>query len=318
MLLKYPAQSGGPGEGAPLWIDLLDPSENERLDVERWTGFSVPTLDVLSEIESSSRLRVRDGVLMMSTPMIGGSDASTRAFAPIGFVLSRDTLVTVRFSAVKAFDAVAGRCISGDDHPTCSLDVFTLLSEEMVDRLADSLEATAGALNDLSGTVFSIEDVQGRQVVRASNRFRDQLQLVGQIGARTSNTRDALLGLARILTYVGDLTRPWGLTAIEPRLATVRQDVQSLSDYELHLSDKVQFLLDALVGMIGIAQNDIFKILTIVSIVGIPPTLVASIYGMNFKLMPELNWALGYPFGLAMIAISAVIPAAWFKYRGWF
>jgi len=282
------------------------------------TGLAVPTHDALSEIESSSRLRSHGGALMMSTPMIAMSEASPRGLAPIGFVLSRDSLVTVRFSPLKAFDAVAARCADRDERPTCSLDVFTALCEEMVDRLADSLEATAASLNDLSGSVFSVEDVRGKPTARASGQLRDQLRSVGQLGDRASNTRDALLGLARILAYVGDLTKPWGQGDIEPRLATLRQDVSSLNDYEVHLSDKVQFLLDALVGMIGIAQNDIFKILTIVSIVGIPPTLVASIYGMNFKIMPELSWTYGYPFGLAMIAVSAIIPAAWFKYRGWF
>jgi magnesium transporter len=96
------------------------------------------------------------------------------------------------------------------------------------------------------------------------------------------------------------------------------KDVTSLNDYESHLSNKVQFLLDAILGLINIQQNDVFKVLTIVSVVGIPPTLVAGIYGMNFKYIPELNWVAGYPLGLAMIALSAIIPLAWFKWRGWF
>jgi magnesium transporter len=91
-----------------------------------------------------------------------------------------------------------------------------------------------------------------------------------------------------------------------------------LNDYEAHLSNKVQFLLDAVLGFITIKQNDLFKVLTIVSIVGIPPTLMAGIYGMNLKFMPELNWTWGYPFGLAVVALSALIPVIWFKLRGWF
>ena len=155
--------------------------------------------------------------------------------------------------------------------------------------------------------------------MKTNSDLRDRLRLVGQLGARASNTRDALLGLGRILAYVeGVAAKDWDDGRFEARLSSVRQDVVSLTDYDVHLSDKVQFLLDALVGMIGIAQNDIFKILTIVSIVGIPPTLIASIYGMNFKGMPELNWTLGYPYGLAVIALSAIIPVIWFKRRGWF
>jgi magnesium transporter len=99
---------------------------------------------------------------------------------------------------------------------------------------------------------------------------------------------------------------------------SLRQDLRSLSEYQDQLANKVQFVLDALVGLIGIAQNDVFRVLTIVSIVGIPPTLMAGIYGMNFKHMPELDWPLGYPFGWAVIIVSALIPAIWFKVKGWF
>jgi magnesium transporter len=102
------------------------------------------------------------------------------------------------------------------------------------------------------------------------------------------------------------------------RLEAVGKDVASLNAFQAHLSNKVQFLLDAVLGFITVAQNDLFKILTIVSVVGIPPTVVAGIYGMNFKFMPELSWTWGYPFGLAMIALSTIVPLIWFKWRGWF
>lgn len=312
MLLKLPA------DGDALWIDLLNPTEVECLEAEAMTGLTLPTLANLSEIESSSRLRTRDGVLTMSTPMISLADTSPRGLSPIGFVLSPETLVTIRFSPLKSFDAIVDQFHAPPEAPTSGLEVFVRLCDEMVDRMADALEVTAASLNDLSATVFNAEEIKGRAAKHANSRLRDQLKLVGQMGDRASNTRDALLGLGRILAFVGDLTKDWNNARFEPRISSLKQDVTSLNDYEVHLSDKVQFLLDALVGMIGIAQNDIFKILTIVSIVGIPPTLMASIYGMNFKMMPELSWTLGYPYGLAVIVVSAIIPVVWFKYRGWF
>ena len=107
-------------------------------------------------------------------------------------------------------------------------------------------------------------------------------------------------------------------TELKPRLETLRQDVASLNDYDAHLLNKVQLLLDATLGLINIDQNNIIKVLTIVSVVGVPPTLVASMYGMNFEHMPELHWAWGYPYGLALIALSAILPLLWFKWRGWF
>src|SRR5829696_9704679 len=118
--------------------------------------------------------------------------------------------------------------------------------------------------------------------------------------------------------FLVSLGHPWIIPEFEARLAAVSKDLASLNDYEGHVSNKVQFLLDAVLGFITIEQNDLFKVLTIVSVVGIPPTLVAGIYGMNFKNMPELNWAWGYPFGLVMIALSAILPLIWLKVRGWF
>ena len=105
--------------------------------------------------------------------------------------------------------------------------------------------------------------------------------------------------------------------ALLPRLLTVRQDVASLSDYDAQLTNKVQFLLDATLGFINIEQNNGIKILTVVSVVGIPPTLIASMYGMNFKNMPELQWEYGYLYGIVMIVLSGVIPLLWFRKRGW-
>jgi magnesium transporter len=104
---------------------------------------------------------------------------------------------------------------------------------------------------------------------------------------------------------------------VRPHLETARQDIVSLNDYDTHLTNNVQLLLDATLGLINIEQNNIIKVLTIVSVVGVPPTLVASMYGMNFKTIPEYDWAWGYPYGLTVIALSAILPLLWFKLRGW-
>ena len=128
--------------------------------------------------------------------------------------------------------------------------------------------------------------------------------------------RDSLHGLGRIVPYVASLA-DWLPPEVKPRLDITRQDVASLSDYDEHIANKVQLLLDATLGLINVEQNNIIKVLTIVSVVGIPPTLIASMYGMNFKGMPEYDWVWGYPYALAMIALSAVLPLVWFKWRGW-
>jgi magnesium transporter len=317
MLNLLPSRDTAGAPTAAIWLDLHDPRPDELAKVEAIAGVGVPSRDDLSEIERSSRLRTRGGVLSMSVPMTtlaGGGQPQT---APIGFLLSPERLVTVRFAALGSFDAVVGKFGDAGTAPTSSLEVFVDLCEAIVDHLADSLEQAAAELREMSVATFHT-DVDGRHAIRSNRVIRAKLRHVGRLGDRVSETRDSLLGLGRAIDFASGLTAQWSDETLPARMKTLQQDVASLDDYELHLSDKVQFLLDAMVGLIGIAQNDVFKVLTIVSIVGIPPTLIAGIYGMNFKGMPEYDWAWGYPYGLAVIALSAIIPLAWFKWRGWF
>ncbi len=315
MLTLFP---NTPGAGPAIWFDLLDATDAERAEAEAALGSALPTREALSEIESSSRIRVRDGVLYMSVPSAAPHEPGRRPGSPIGFILSRERLVTVRYAPSKAFDAVARAVAAGEETPTCSLEMFVRLCEEIVDRIADALEHIAGDLVPLSEAAFHVDDGHGRRAIRSNRLLRAHLRSLGRHGDRLSEVRDALVGLARVIGFADHNTEDWSEAPIELRMASVNQDISSLSDYNDQLFNKVQFLLDALVGLIGIAQNDIFKVLTIVSIVGIPPTLVASMYGMNFKYMPELSWPWGYPYGLAMIVLTAVIPLVWFKIKGWF
>lgn len=320
-LFAVPPSHGSGGAAAladALWIDLEAPTPEETAQVEAILGAPLPSIGALSEIESSSRLRRRDGVLYLSTPSAAPHPHGERSASPIGFVLSRDRLVTVRFSPLPAFDEVARALGDGETPATTGLGVFVLLCEEIVDRIADGLERLAEELGALSTAAFHNEDGQGRNATHANRALRRQLQHVGRLGDRLSEVRDGLLGLGRIAAYVEQFGCDEAEAEWSGRLAGVRQDLKSLGDYEEQLAGKVQFVLDALVGLIGIAQNDVFKVLTIFSIVGIPPTLVAGIYGMNFKNMPEYDWAWGYQYGWAVIILSAVIPVVWFKVKGWF
>jgi len=313
MLTLYPQ-----GGGEPIWWDLRDPKPGEIAEVKAAAGIDVPSRENLSEIETSSRLKTRDGVLSMSVPMATHVENAAPQVAPIGFILSREHLITVRFAALPAFEAVAARFTGSEERPGSSLEVFVDLCDELIDRLADGLEEVAMELRDLSTTAFHVSEGQGGKAVRSNKLIRARLRQLGRLGDYLSEKRDALLALGRAIDFACELTADWSDGQMKPRMAGLKQDVSSLDDYEVHLSDKVQFLLDAMVGLIGIAQNDILKILTIVSIVGIPPTLIAGIYGMNFKFMPEYDWLYGYPFGLALIVLSAIAPLIWFKWRGWF
>ncbi len=301
-----------------VWIDLLQPDAGEIKFVEKATGLKVPTLEELSEIETSSRLRAADGALYLSAPLIYNADSDEPRATPVGFVLTHDRLITMRFAALRSFDALQ-REIRSDGVPLTSTGIFSDLTEAVVDRLADVLERIADELNALSHRLFRAgptQPLRRRGAAAESADLRIILRRVGHSGDLASKIRDSLLGIGRIVPYVLSLAE-WIPADVKPRLETLRQDVASLNDYDAHLVNKVQLLLDATLGMINIEQNNIIKVLTIVSVVGVPPTLVASLYGMNFRHMPELDWAWGYPYGLVMIALSAVLPLLWFKWRGW-
>ena len=300
-----------------IWIDLLSPTDEEKEFVERRTGINVPSIEALSEIESSSRLIVEDGVIYLSTPVVAQGDTADPFLSPAGFILSSALLVTVRFSELSTFETVTDR-IRRDQSLSSSTGVFTALMDALVDRGADVLERLAGELNQISRSVFRGDPNTRRHTVRSGEILRRTLSTVGSIGDRLSLARDVFLGIGRIVPFVMSVGHEWIAPEFESRLGAVAADIASLNSYEGQLSDKVQFLLDAVLGFITIEQNDLFKVLTIVSVVGIPPTLVAGIYGMNFKFMPELSWTWGYPFGLAVIALSALLPVIWFKWRGWF
>jgi magnesium transporter len=318
MLTLYPSQNAGGRDPAPVWIDLINPTPAEIAQAESIVGSPLPSRSSLSEIEMSSRLRRHDNVLIMSTPTAAHIPGVDTAAAPIGFVLSPERLVTIRYDRLPSFEALAANLASRTSPPVKGVEVFTDLCDEIIDRIADGLEHLAEELGALSVATFHNDERPGHAAARANRTMRVQLRQVGRIGDRLSQIRDALLGLTRILAFTDQFGCDGGDAAMKARLASLRQDLASLSDYDEHLSNKVQFVLDALVGLISIVQNDIFKILTIFSIAGIPPTLIAGMYGMNFKYMPEYDWKFGYPYCLALIALSAIIPMIWFKIKGWF
>ncbi len=317
MLIAHGAGPNRAGQTARkvAWLDLFDPTPDERSVVEADYGVRLPSRESLSEVESSSRIAEENGVLFMSVPIASHGRAFDEAPSPIGFVLSKDTLVTIRYAPSRSLDnAVArfARCETGS-----SIEAFTILVEEMVDVTADRLEDIAAELNTLSRSVFRRARVRHESQVRSNEALRNMLIELGNVGERLSQMRSRILGLQRIAPFAAEPAREWIPDSIRSRLHVAQTDLVSLADYQIHLSDKVQFLLDAVLGFISTRQNDIFTVLTVVSVVGIPPTLVAGIYGMNFKNMPELDWVWGYQFGLAMIVLSTIVPILWFKWRGW-
>jgi magnesium transporter len=299
----------------PAWIDLMNADDSEIKQAETRAKLRVPTREALSEIESSSRLFFEKDALYLSMPLITRTVDDQTALMPIGFVVSSETLLTIRFGDAPAVDAVA-EAVKGIKAPKAD-DIFARILEAIVDRAADRLEHLGAQLDAVSYSAFHVDRTRKRNLAKASDTLRGVLRNIGQTGDRLSQIRDTLLGLHRICAFVIETPRCGFSEGVIQRLKAVHADISSLNSYEEHLANKVQFLLDATLGFISIEQNDIVKILTVVSVVGVPPVLVAGVYGMNFKVMPELSWAWGYPFSLALMVVSAIVPIAWFKWRGW-
>jgi magnesium transporter len=304
--------------GELRWVDLYNPTTEEIDRACTDYQLNIPPREQLEEIEFSSRLQYEDGVFTISVPVTphkkpGEGEDET---SPLGFVLTKDLLVTVRFTNLHTMNAIIART---ERRERSSSDIFMIFIEALIDYSADRLEELRAEALKISQRIFhkDMQAWQKNKVAKVNSMLRDTLVEIGDMGERLSHIRDTLLVLQRATPFVTEHGDGWLEAKVKTRLKTASADVVSLNDYEVHLTDKIQFLLDADLGFINTEQNDLFKVLTIASVVGIPPTFVASMYGMNFHNMPELSWTYGYEWGLFLIILSTVLPIAWFKWRGW-
>jgi magnesium transporter len=302
-----------------VWIDLLAPTREEVAAVEAAFALEMPTREEQQEIESSSRLYREDDALFLTASFLYGADEGEYGSTPITFVLAGQTLVTVRYATPKAFTTFAARARRSPATLLASADAVMLhLFEQVVDRLADILEKIGADMDRASQSAFRI--ARGSQKKKANVRDADLkavLLALGQVGEVTSRASETLLGLTRILTFVGAEKDTAIRKENKPLIKVLVRDVRSLVEHSSFLSSKANFLLDAVLGIINIDQNGIIKTFTVASVALMPPTLVASIYGMNFEIMPELKLAFGYPLALLLMIFSAVLPIVYFKRKGW-
>src|SRR5262245_47782390 len=324
MLTVYDAAHGvlvpreGPHEvnGATVWIDLMNPTREEDVLVERALGIAIPTREEMAEIEASSRLYQEGGAHYMTAVVLFQPDAPSEPLAvtPITFILAGNRLITVRYAEPRGIKIFLSRVQKGDAPCMNGVAVLVGLLEAIVDREADRVERTQAEVDTLSQSIFG---AKGGARTRAL-RFDVSIRAIGREGDLTSRSRESLLTLGRLLTYLGHVIGERGDDkALRARVKTAQRDVKSLADHIGYLTDKITFLLDATLGMINNEQNTIIKIFSVLAVTLMPPTLVGTIYGMNFKHMPELDWLLGYPMALVLMVISAVIPWVYFKRKGW-
>jgi magnesium transporter len=298
------------------WIDLEEPTREEEKLVERCIGLNVPTQDEMAEIEPSSRLFERNGALYMTLSALRGVVEGRPTTTPISFVLTGERLVTVRYATPKPIRTFADHVRREPELARDASTVLLRLLDAIIDRLADELEALGSEIESISNQIFD-KQTDERRIPAA--RLTALLTRIGRCQTLLAKIRYSAVSSNRLLSFLSGSSRMRDEANIEPRnhLASMTTDVSSLIDHSSFLGDNLTFLLDASLGLISVEQNAATKLFSWVALVFLPPTLVAGIYGMNFKYMPELAWLHGYTWALALMLASAVLPLWYFKRRGW-
>lgn len=305
-----------------VWIDLSSPLEEETALVESALGVELPGSDDMSEIEASSRVYRENGADFMTALLVVGMDRNDPAAVPVSFILTaKGQLVTVRYCDPNSFRTAATQAMK-QPLGTTGFAVLLKLLDLIVDRTADILEYMGVEIDRTSRTIFGRNHIDERRMSPAD--LQDILRVIGQIQFTVNKVHDSLQTLTRIATFLstptdnGDGTSSArGDKMMRDSLKSIVRDIASLTENSNYQMQNVYFLLDAAVGRISIEQNVIVKILSIASVVLMPPTLIASMYGMNFAHMPELESKIGYPLILMLMVASAILPYLYFRRKGW-
>jgi magnesium transporter len=268
----------------------------------------------MQEIEVTSRLYVENGARYMTATLMCQSDTATPKTTPVTFILSGHRLITVRYDEPRPFMIVGNKLARICSPAVTGESVMMDLLDAVIDRTADILERVGSEVDQVSHDIFEPE---GGRADRTRS-YNDILRTIGRKGDLASKVRESLVSIGRLLLYLANEadSMRW---AKEQRavLKGMQRDVGSLSDHATYLSNKIQFLLDAMLGMVTIEQNNIIKIFSVAAVALMPPTLIASIYGMNFKHMPELDWPFGYPVAIVLMVLAAALPYYFFKWKKW-
>lgn len=297
-----------------VWIDLVNPSAAEDKAVERLAGIAIPTREDMQEIEISSRLYMENGARYMTATLMCQSDTDMPRTTAVTFILGDHRLVTVRYDLPKPFALVEAKLARSCPPSITGEMVLMELLDAVIDRCADILERCGTEIDQVSHDIFEPESERHGQ----AKRYSQILISIGRKGDLTSKVRESLVSIGRVVTFLSAVVEgvKWSKDMRE-QLKTMQRDVASLTDHASYLSSKITFVLDAMLGVVNLEQNNIIKLFSVMAVVLMPPTLIASVYGMNFKVMPELEWVHGYPMALVMMLIAAIVPYWIFKFKKW-
>lgn len=296
------------------WLDLYAPTQAEEHVAEAYLGALVPTREETQEIEFSSRFYAENGVVFMTASVLAGLDVGHPILTPFTFAVGKNKIVTLRYEEMKAFRqflAVAPKPESGCGTP---VGIFNGLLEAFIGRTADVLEHIAQSVDRINSEIFTRKPSERLR----SKRLAVLIGAIGTQGDLASKARESLSSLERLSQYAAAMLPDQALkNGNGARLKLALRDVRALEDHVNFILNKITFLLDATLGLVANQQNQVVSVLTVASTILMPPTLIGTIYGMNFKDMPELGWGYGYPLALGIMAISAIVPYVYFKRRGW-
>jgi len=297
-----------------VWVDLFNPTAAEDKAVERLAGIAVPTREDMQEIEISSRLYMENGARYMTATLMCHSDTDMPRTTAVTFILTGHRLVTVRYDQPKPFVLVETKLARGCPSGITGEMVLMELLDAVIDRCADILERIGADVDTVSHDIFEPESERHGN----AKRYSQILIAIGRKGDLTSKVRESLVSIGRVVTFLSAVVEgvKWSKDMRE-QLKTLQRDVASLTDHASYLAGKITFVLDAMLGVVNLEQNNIIKLFSVMAVVLMPPTLIASIYGMNFKIMPELEWVHGYPYALVAMLLAAVGPYLFFKWKKW-
>lgn len=299
-----------------VWIDVFSPTKQEESLIESLLGINIPTRDEMHEIEFSSRLYHRNTTLYATTILVTKSETISPESHAITFILNKNYLVSVRYVDVPPFNNFLKWQPSLMPQRVLGNTILAGMLEFMIDQMADMLESIGRKIDAITKDIFHSNQPSNKSE-EITHDFKNILSFIGLIGDLLSKSRESFLTISRMLGYLLSSDYFNKIHGDQKRIEMMLRDMASLSDHASFLSNKVNFLLDATLGMINIEQNRIIKIFSVAAVVLLPPTMVASIYGMNFKSMPELDWSFGYPFAIAVMILSGFLPYKFFKKKGW-
>ncbi|ADZ71710.1 magnesium transporter CorA family protein [Polymorphum gilvum] len=310
-LARTEVPEGGAIPATAVWLDLFNPTHQERQAAERLMGAEIPTREEIASIETSERLYDEPGAIVMTAILPMAARMPDPKLSSVTFVLSAKRLVTVRYGEPQSISHCARRVQTDGTIPRTGPGVLFVMLDIIIDRCADVMEEASESFDRMSLKVFE-EGLNSRN----SETYRSAIRVQGRIGLQVARMHDVCASLARLLLFLSSRAKRVGLTDEQKDACkTLGRDIHSIKEHADAMDNKLSFLLDATVGLVNLEQNQIIKIFSVLAVVFLPPTLIASIYGMNFELMPELQWVYGYPFSILLMVLSVAVTFLYFRWK---